>query len=70
MSDQQVQQEPPITYEHVIGQQQLEIIMLRKEVQNAQQTMQQQQELINELRSSIEPDEKEAPTPIKAKRSS
>lgn len=70
MSDQQVPQEPPITFQHVIGEQQIEIIMLRKELQNANLIVQQQQELINDLRAQAsEPEEKHEhePTPISKK---
>ncbi len=32
-------QEPPLTYEHVIGQQQLEIIMLKRELASVQRQL-------------------------------
>lgn len=56
-------QEPPMTFQHVIGEQQIQIIMLQKELQNAQKIMEQQQELLIELRASLA--EKDEPTPIK-----
>lgn len=44
MSDQQVPQEPAVTYEHVIGVKELEIFMLRREVATLQAQLQALQE--------------------------
>lgn len=62
MSD---QQEPAITYEHVIGVQTLENFALRKENAGLQQMLKEQQELITELRAELEPKEADEPTPLK-----